>query len=480
MTLRAALCRLLVFCLLACELNAQLMRIATARVDGLEEPGDSASPRLEEIASALRLADADVVAIEGIPLRTQAASLASLLKPTAYQLAVYGAFTNGGASSTSLRTLAIYSKRQPFGARSAEWRATGQPPLSGGFAFAGFSAGTNAFCLYLADLPDDGLNAMDATADPQASRRRELAAQSLVQHVQWLNTTLSNYVTSFCVVGDFVTESRMNRLENAGRILQQAGFGAWLMPVPAQGGADLPFTALFGRGANLRATPVIVPQNAIKHPVCVFELNYGNLSRLTAAGAANPRSSARGPQALVIGIWAGVVVGVCGVTIFIWWLAHRSSPTPSVFRSESEDQLVLKVEDSEVTRSRDEKTEPLPSEAASWQARAIDAEQRVEETAAHVRAGLLQQLQTLVRDRFVAWLASQRGRLVASHQAGTEQVLVLDERLQRIQGHFEVQLRNRDQRIRELEQEIQDREARIRKLLLERANPPGQSPAGSG
>lgn len=110
-----------------------------------------------------------------------------------------------------------------------------------------------------------------------------------------------------------------------------------------------------------------------------------------------------------------------------------------------------------------------------WQARALDAEQRVEETTAHDRAGLLQRMHALFRDRLVTWLSAQRGKLLASHDSGVQQVLELEERLQHIQGNFQEQLRSRDQRITELEQEIQAKEKLIRKLLLARVNPSGET-----
>lgn len=420
--------------------------------------------RLEELAQVLRPVDADLIVVEGIPQRTQAAALATLLKPSSYQLAVFAAFTNAGST-------AIFSKRQPFGARSAGWRATGQMELPGGFGFAGFRSGTNAFCFYVANLPGNGA-ALNSAIDPQAARRREVAAQYLVQHVQWLSSTLSNHFTSFCVVGDLVMDAQQARLENAGRILQQAGFGAWLAPVTPAADVEVPFTALLARGATLRSSPAIVPQSAFRQAVCVYEINPGGKpGALASAEVSGKKTSASMPRAAVLWIWAGVIVGVCALTLGIWWVLRRSAPSPAVFRSSDGSQLVLEVD--EVTPLEDTPR----AETDEWQARAMDAEERAEETRAHVRAGLLQHMQSLVRDRFVAWLSTQRGKLVESHDAGTRQVIELEERLQQIQGHFEEQIQNRDQRITELEREIQAKETLIRKLLLARANPSNQSPA---
>lgn len=472
---RSFFCGIALLFAINCRLEAQPLRIAAVSVDGFDAASTDVA-RWERFAGVLRSADADLIAIEGIPQRAQAANLVSLLKPASYQLAVFGAFTNGNGNVSGPGTFTILSRRQSFGARSAEWRATGQVELPGGFAFAGFRSGTNAFCFYLANLPGDGLGALHATTDPQAGRKRELAAQYLVHHVQWLGATLSNHLTSFCVVSDLVTEPRANRIENAGRILQQAGFGAWMTPATPESDEDVPFTALLARGASLRAAPVIVPQDLFRRPVCVYELNPGGASGVFTAGTSGSTVSSEVPTAAVLWIWAGVIVGVCALTGVVWWLVQRGSPSAVVFQSDSTSQLVLEVD--EVSSSTTTSGEAsLGAEAGRWRTRATDADPQAGETTAQIRAGFLQPLQSLVRDRLVAWLAAQRGRLVASHQEGTEQVLELEERLQRVQGHFEEQIQNRDQRITELEREVQAKEALIRKLLLARANPSNQSPA---
>jgi hypothetical protein len=458
---RSFLCSLALLSAFAGGLDAQSLRIVTASMDGFDAASTDAA-RWEGFASVLRGADADLVAIEGISQREQVVTLVSLLKPASYQLAAFGAYTNAG-------TLTILSKRQPFGARSAEWRATGQMELPGGFAFAGFRSGTNAFCLYVANLPGNGA-ALNAAVDPQAPRRREIAAQYLAQHVQWMNSTLSNHLVAFCIIGDLVAETRPARLENAGRILQQAGFGAWLSPVPPAVELETPFSALLARGAVLRSAPAIIPQSTLRQPVCVYEIHPGGKPGALASGEAAVGKPASWPGAAVLWIWSGVIAGVCALTFVIWWLVRRSTPSPAVFRSSDSSQLVLEVDEVPSVE------EALRAKPDSWQARALEAEQRVEETAAQLRTGLLQQWQSLVRDRFVGWLAAQRGKLLASHHTGAEQVLELEERLQKIQGHFEEQIQNRDQRITELEREIQAKETLIRKLLLARANPSNQSP----
>ena len=471
------------FCAFSPAAHAQPVRILTAQADGLDAvsgelpPADAHVKRLTQIADILRSADADLIVLDGIPNRSHALKLAALLKPATYQLAVFSTFPNTNANRSASASTTILSKRQPFGARSAEWRTTGQIELPGGFAFAGFRSGTNALCIYAADLPGVGAPSPNAAGDSLAARKRELAAQYLVHHIQWISSTLSNQFTAFCVIGDVVADSKTGRLENAGRVLQQAGFGAWLAPLSPEyiEGTPPPFSALLARNASLHSAPSIVPQRTLRQPVCVYEINPGGKPGAFAAGSLADKTakSARTPSATVVAIWLGIILAVCAVTVGIWWALRRGNPGPGVFRPTESSQLVLEVDEVPVATAGE--AEPLRAEAEMWQARALDAEQQVEETHAHVRAGLLQRLHGLFRDRLVVWLSAQRGKLLATQDTGTQQVLELEERLQRIQGNFQEQIRGRDQRITELEQEIQAKEKLIRKLLLARANPPSET-----
>ena len=463
--------------------HAQPIRILTAQADGLDAvsgelpPADAHARRLAQIADTLQPADADLIVVDGIPNRSYALKLAALLKPATYQLAVFSTFPNTNANRTAPVSTTILSKRQPFGARSAEWRATGQIELPGGFAFAGFRSGTNALCFYAADLPGDGVSSLNAAGDPLGSRKRELAAQYLAHHIQWLGSTLSNQFTAFCVIGDFVTDPKTGRLENAGRALQQTGFGAWLAPSSPESvtATPSPYSALLARNASLHSAPTILPQRTLRQPVCLYEINSGGKPGTFAAGslAGKTPKASRAPSTTVISIWLGIIIVVCAVTVGIWWALRRGNSAQSIFRPTKSSQLVLDVD--EVPPASAAETNPLRVEAEMWQARALDAEQRVEETHAHVRAGLLQRMHALFRDHLVSWLSAQRGKLLASHDSGVQQVLELEERLQRIQGNFQEQLRGRDQRITELEQEIQAKEKLIRKLLLARVNPSGET-----
>lgn len=419
------------------RLEAQSLRVLNVDLAGTNlsaEPVAEVGARASEmIADAARAAEAEVLVVSGVPSRTIAQRLVVSLKAP-WQLVLQATFADGVSNRTS--GTAIFSRRAAFAARSAEWRAAGQVEVPGGFAFAGFRSGTNTFCLYVADFPGGDAPAQDALA----VRKRELAAQYLLHHAHWIQGTLTNQSVAFAVLADLGLDAG-GGFESAGRALQQAGFGAWLAPKNA-GTIASPYSVVLARQAVLLSAPRLMPAADEASRLCVYDLGRPVRQSAALGGVASGRSGAQSASSSLMWIWAGVLGGVTVITLGIRF-ALRHRPVPEVFKAPEEDASVIDVGDS-----------PFVAHG--------------EESAAHVRAGLMDQIRSLLGERLVSWLAAQRGRLLVSHDRGTKQVAELEERLLRIQGHFEDQMKNRDQRIVELEREIQAREEMIRRLLLAR------------
>ena len=80
------------------------------------------------------------------------------------------------------------------------------------------------------------------------------------------------------------------------------------------------------------------------------------------------------------------------------------------------------------------------------------------EPADPIRAGLLPLLHRLMREKLFLWLTHQRKQLIDSHDTGTAQVLGLEERLGRIKDQFQDRLIAQEERIAELDKELQTKE----------------------
>lgn len=396
------------------------------------------APRVVEmIADAARAAEAEVLVVSGVPTRAGAQRLSAALRAP-WQLVSHIAFADGGSNRVAGTGTAIVARRTAFAARAAEWRAAGQVEVPGGFAFAGFRSGSNTFCLYVADFPGgDG-----PAQDPLSARKRELAAQYLLHHAHWIQGTLTNQSVAFAVLADLGLDAG-GGFESAGRALQQAGFGAWLAPKGADGNAPA-YSVVLARQAVLLSAPRLMPAADGASRLCVYDLGRAARPSPAPAGVAAGRSGARSAaSSSLIWIWLGVLAGVTVITLGIRF-ALRHRPVPELFKPP--EPVVIDVSDPAAGGS--------PFAAGGGEAQ--------------LRAGFFEQVRSLLGEKLVSWLAAQRGRLLASHDQGTRQVAELEERLSRIQGHFEEQMKGRDQRIVELEREIQAREEMIRRLLLAR------------
>jgi hypothetical protein len=419
--------------------------------------------------------------------------LAGFFKPATYHVAHHSVFKRGFGSNAVVvgPPITILSKKQPFMARSMEWKATGQIDFPAGFAFAGFPSATNSFCVYVAHLPADAPSNAQTSADPQVlARKRELAAQYLAHHANWLGSTLTNQATSFFIAGDFLSDPKAARAEGAVRILQQAGFKSATPslsrgrrpPVSDEDVDSQPaLTASLARNADFVTAPQVLFRKTFAQPIVAYDLN---LSASVAAVASNPQGPS-GPVAArvvavdegIIWLWVGGIGALSMTILFAVWLIRRAAVSAGMFGRRANDAVVFDMgafpgASGRHSSSRTEAesfsgstTDAASQQAILWRTRAMRAEDRANQAAAVMRSGLMPQLGRLMRERLIAWLSSQRGQLLTSQEVGTQQVLELEERLQRIQTQFQERMQTREERISELEQEILAKEKIIRELL---------------
>ena len=97
---------------------------------------------------------------------------------------------------------------------------------------------------------------------------------------------------------------------------------------------------------------------------------------------------------------------------------------------------------------------------ALWQTPRIDFGNQ--EHADPVRAGLMAHLRRLMREKLFVWLSHQRNHLIDSHETGTRQVLGLEERLEKITEKFQDRLISQEERIAEMDKELQAKDKLIR------------------
>ena len=100
---------------------------------------------------------------------------------------------------------------------------------------------------------------------------------------------------------------------------------------------------------------------------------------------------------------------------------------------------------------------------ALWRTPRIDFGNQ--EHADPVRAGLMAHLRRLMREKLFVWLSHQRTHLIDSHETGTRQVLGLEERLEKITEKFQNRLISQEERIAEMDKELQAKDKLIRDAM---------------
>ena len=147
------------------------------------------------------------------------------------------------------------------------------------------------------------------------------------------------------------------------------------------------------------------------------------------------------PTALLTGaatVWAAFLI----LITVIWKLKKRgasASLLPAV-KARSADETAL-----------------LPAGASeeSWRTRALAAEQRAQQAQAVVRAGLWSHLARWMSDKLVQRLLWQHWHLLAAQQKAVEEMAELGERLEVVHARMHDRLQAYEQRIAELEKELE-------------------------
>lgn len=139
----------------------------------------------------------------------------------------------------------------------------------------------------------------------------------------------------------------------------------------------------------------------------------------------------------------------------------NSSPRSSRTMAESARGAVL----SEPTTATDN------AHNGVWQTPSVRLGAAEPDLAKDARAGLVPHLRQLMREKLFQWLSNQRSQLIDSHETGTAKVLGLEERLGKIRDQFQDRMIAQEQRIAEMDRELQEKE----KLLNESRKPKPQN-----
>jgi hypothetical protein len=494
---------------LVCSGHAQPLRVVTWKLDEFplppttnNAPAIEVDPkRLKQIAATLKPLEADVIILQGIPDKNLPRRLTGFLKPGVYHVVNHSHYRCNGPNTPVVGPpITILAKKQPVSTRSVEWKITGPIDAPGGFVFAAFPHGTNTVCVYAAELPFAQTNRNGEVQEQLHLRHRELAAQYLLHHANWLASTLTNQLAAVLLAGDFMPEPTMMVADNTVRVLEQATFRSDLSAMAAPRRATLvdpsriatpTLEPLFARNADFAGAPVAGVTTQFSTAPLTWDLivkppepkpvaKPAPVEIPTVALPSGPMPKPAEDTSKFIWLAVGLVLATLVCVVFFQWLAWRrwtksllpvrraSNAVPVDFAAESDGEKKLTAPHRPAGMLAGPEGEPADPEIGEWQQRALQAEQRAHRAAALARSGIRPHLLGLMREKLVFWLTSQRSHLLDSHETGTAQVMELEERLERIQSQFQERLVAKDQRIAELEKELLAKDQLIQVLLKPR------------
>lgn len=196
----------------------------------------------------------------------------------------------------------------------------------------------------------------------------------------------------------------------------------------------------------------------------------------------NP-SKERGGLLLIGGVTLAGLLGITSLSIWRYRAATlKSSVGERALRGSSAYTLVLapkgptRLADGEnnVDRAAGQQLVHVKTpivtqtQSASWERRALQAEQEAQTAHALIRQGLLPELSRWLKQKLVRKLITDRTELLSAQQVAVRQVAAVDERLARIEAQIHLQNRAYVRRIEELTAELQAAKAENRELIKAR------------
>lgn len=401
--------------------------------------------------------------------------------------------------------------------------------MAGGFGFAAYRHGPTAVCVYVASLPGSLTNGIGGSDGKYLGRKRTYAAQYLAHHANWLATTFTNPVVASYVAGDFYLTPKGPVTDDSGKIMEGAGFRSLspgiasdksLTSITNSAGLDRVQDPIFTKGMEFVASRVI-NRPAPEHSIVVCDLTFKSattaamklpatrsapapvlatataqvqpvretalttepplkpiapalLAPTTSSPKVSPGAEAtsKSPQAASNQPWlwwsllAALGLAVIGLSLQTSTLGRRIR---GLFpRKERMASLHLELQPAALDNPPAMETPATlhllatatgQTDRVPWDQSLVCADNED----AGVR--MTPHLKSLMREAVVTWLARQRTHLLQSHDRGTDQILELHARVEKIKLQFQERMQSQQHRIAELDSALRNKEKVILELV---------------
>jgi endonuclease/exonuclease/phosphatase family metal-dependent hydrolase len=262
-----------------------------------ETSAENQSRRITAAADILRPLKPDIILLQEMKGYDACARLAEAIQPHSYQVAICSAFREPHGHPK--QQVAILANEPAQAAWSEPWKSMSEVDPPRGFAFAWFKIRGGDIGVYSVHLKSNLVMHGDKEAEAAKNvRKREVAAQQLLNHMKDMIAISMPNVRSLIVGGDFNTNTDEFSNEATLKTLRDAGFMNCMETLPAvqrithpASGRypDATFDYIFARNAKVGA-PQIIKSSVSDHlPVtCDIEISTtGNATLATATKSEN-------------------------------------------------------------------------------------------------------------------------------------------------------------------------------------------------
>jgi hypothetical protein len=179
---------------------------------------------------------------------------------------------------------------------------------------------------------------------------------------------------------------------------------------------------------------------------------------------------------------AGASLGLLGLAVLMLRSSHRRNQRTALLRRPSEAVFVemksAPLSSVPVQRTGDAVLS-APTTATDnahngvWQAPSVRMEPEAPShgKSSDPRSEVVPHIRQLLREKLFQWLSGQRQQLLQSQDAGTAQVMGLEERLDKLRGQFQNRLIEQEQRIAQMDRELEEKKRLLKES--EKENPQG-------
>ena len=284
-------------CLAAQPLSAADVRVTTWNLDwfpnGTPKEATPAEQegRIRAAADVLRPLNPDIILLQEIKDYDAAQKLADTIQPGAYQIAICSAFKE--RNGVGRQQVAILGKQPAQAAWAETWKSMEGVDPPRGFSFAWYKINGVDLGVYCVHLKSNLVMHGDKAAEGAKNvRKREVAAQQLLDHINSVVAPKMPTVRTFLIGGDFntnpdefVNEKTLTTLEQGGFQSCMAGLAAPLRVTHprSHGYPDTTFDYFFAKGVTV-SKPQITRSDASDHlPVtCTLKLGAGSTASATS------------------------------------------------------------------------------------------------------------------------------------------------------------------------------------------------------